>query len=199
MNEENKKKFSNIKMQNKERHINNYAESKNNRKSIKSNIETQKDTKEKRRKTERQKIKTKIEKNLKKQDVDKEIRKLKNKKPINFNKLNKKNKSTNEPIGTLSKKKRMKWEMIIAILILFALTCRIGFIQFVQGSELQSMAYIQQTLDRSINPKRGTIYDSTGKTILAVSSTVETVSVTPTNIAKEEREKIATELANIFS
>lgn len=48
-----------------------------------------------------------------------------------------------------------------------------------QGSELQSMAYSQQTLNRKINPKRGTIYDSTGKNVLAVSASVETVSVTP--------------------
>ncbi len=151
------------------------------------------------KKTEKQRIKRKIEKKLKKQDSQKEIRKLKKKKPMNLKKLGKKERKNAEPIGTLSKKKRMKWEMAIALSILFALTGRIGFIQFVQGSQLQSMAYVQQTLDRSINPKRGTIYDRTGKTILAVSSTVETVSVIPTNIKKEEREKIATALANIFS
>ena len=153
----------------------------------------------KKKKTPKQKVKNKIEKELKKQDTDKEIRKFKNKKPINFKKLNKKNRNTSEPIGTLSKKKRMKWEMIIAICLLFALAIRIAFIQFVQGSELQSMAYVQQTLDRSINPKRGTIYDASGKIVLAVSSTVETITVTPTNIKKEDREKIAIALSNIFS
>lgn len=153
----------------------------------------------KKKKTEKQKVKRKIERELKKQDVDREIRKLKKKKPINFKKLNKKNKNRVEPLGTLSKKKRMKWEMIIAIFLLLVLTGRLAFIQFVQGSQLQSMAYKQQTLDRNINPKRGTIFDSTGKTILAVSSTVETVSVTPTTIKKEDREKIATALSNIFS
>lgn len=166
----------------------------NRKKAETSKIETGK-----RKKTKTQKIKNKIEKKLKKEDTSKEIKKLKNRKPINFKKLNKKNQNMVEPIGTLSRKRRMKWEMIIALTILFALTGRIGFIQFVQGSQLQSMAYVQQTLDRKINPKRGTIYDSTGKTILAVSSTVETVSVTPTNIKKEDREKIATALANIFS
>lgn len=153
----------------------------------------------KKKKTAKQKVKNKIEKELKKQDTAKEIKKFRNKKPINFKKLNKKNRNIAQPIGILSKKKRMKWEMIIAVFLLFALTCRIGFIQFVQGSELQSMAYMQQTLDRSINPKRGTIYDSTGKTILAVSSTVETITVTPTNIKKEDREKIALALSNIFT
>lgn len=153
----------------------------------------------KKKKTATQKVKNKIEKELKKQDTEKEIKKFKKKKPINFKKLNKKNRNVAEVLGTLSKKKRMKWEMIIAIFLLVALAGRIAFIQFVQGSELQAMAYKQQTLDRSINPKRGTIYDATGKTILAVSSTVETISVTPTNIKKEDREKIAAALSNIFS
>ena len=155
--------------------------------------------KERKKKTPQQKLKLKMEKEIKKQINDKEIKKLKRKKPINFKKLNKKNKRTAEPIGTLSKKKRMKSEMIIAILILSLLLTRIGYIQFIKGEELQAMAYMQQTLDRNINPKRGTIYDATGKTILAVSSTVETITVTPTTIKKEDREKIATGLSNIFS
>ena len=66
------------------------------------------------------------------------------------------------------------------------------------GSKLKELAYMQQTLDRSINPKRGTIYDSTGKNVLAVSSTVETVTVNPGNIAKEDKEKVAKKLSELF-
>ena len=60
------------------------------------------------------------------------------------------------------------------------------------------MAYTQQTLDRKINPKRGTIYDSTGKTILAISATVETITVNPINISKADKEKVARALTDIF-
>lgn len=60
------------------------------------------------------------------------------------------------------------------------------------------MAYEQQTLDRTINPKRGTIYDATGK-ILAQSSTVETVTVNPVNIKKDMKEKVAKKLSEIFN
>ena len=60
------------------------------------------------------------------------------------------------------------------------------------------MAYAQQTLDRAINPKRGTIYDATGKNILAVSSTVETITVNPGNINKNDKEKVAKALSDIF-
>lgn len=59
------------------------------------------------------------------------------------------------------------------------------------------MAYEQQTLDRAINPKRGTIYDSTGK-VLAQSSTVESVTVNPVNIDKENKEIVAKKLSELF-
>ena len=67
-----------------------------------------------------------------------------------------------------------------------------------QGSELKELAYMQQTLDRTINPKRGTIYDSSGKNVLAISSTVETVTVNPGNIDKENKEKVAKKLSELF-
>ncbi len=98
----------------------------------------------------------------------------------------------------LSSKKKMRNILFIVFLIIICLIGRIGYIQFIQGEELSSMAYQQQTLDRSINPKRGTIYDTTGKNVLAVSSTVETVTVNPGNIAKENKEKVAKVLSDIF-
>ena len=170
---------------------------KNNRKNIVTKLKNKKEN-NKIKKTENQKIKNKLKNRIKKQDNNKEVNKLKKKKPINFKKLNKKNLNNAEPIGNISRKKRIKWELGIAILLLICLLFRLGFIQFVQGEELQSMAYMQQTLDRNINPKRGTIYDRTGETILAVSSTVETITVNPVNISNENKEKVATALANIF-
>ena len=98
----------------------------------------------------------------------------------------------------LSMKKRIRNILFIAFLIIALLIGKIGFIQFVQGKELSEMAYEQQTLDRSINPKRGTIYDCTGENILAVSSTVETITVNPGNIKKEDKEKVAKKLSEIF-
>lgn len=98
----------------------------------------------------------------------------------------------------LSSKKKMRNTLFITFLVMACLIGRIGYIQFIQGGELSSMAYQQQTLDRSINPKRGTILDSTGKNVLAVSSTVETVTVNPGNIAKENKEKVAQILSEIF-
>lgn len=98
----------------------------------------------------------------------------------------------------LTSKKKMRNTLFITFLIMICLIGRIGYIQLIQGKELSELAYQQQTLDRKINPKRGTIYDATGNNILAVSSTVETVTVNPGNIASEDKEKVANALANIF-
>ena len=87
----------------------------------------------------------------------------------------------------LSRKKRLKWVLYITLVIFLLLLIRIAVIQFIQGEELKAMAYQQQSLDRNITPKRGNIYDSTGKVELAVSASVETVTVNPVNIP-EERE-----------
>lgn len=86
---------------------------------------------------------------------------------------------TNIVKSKISTKKRMRNILFISLLVFSMLVARLGYIQIVQGTELSSLAYEQQTLDRNINPKRGTIYDSTGKYILAISSTVETVTVNP--------------------
>lgn len=101
-------------------------------------------------------------------------------------------------ITKLTSKKKMRNTLVITFFVIVCLIARIGFIQFIQGRELSKLAFEQQTLDRSINPKRGTIYDATGKNILAISSTVETVTVNPGNIQKQDKEKVAKVLADIF-
>ena len=101
-------------------------------------------------------------------------------------------------IGRKSTKKLMRFTMILTIMIFIGLAIRIGYIQFIDGDMLTRKAYDQQTSDRNVNPKRGTIYDNTGKTILAVSSTVETVTINPMRIKKEDKEKVAKKLSELF-
>lgn len=168
---------------------------KNTRKNIVNNL---KNKKENIKKTQRQIVKNKLKKKIDKQNNNKEIDKLKKKKQVDFGKINKKQTKNSEITGNITRKKKVIWELIVAMLLFTLLAGRLAHIQFVKGEELQSMAYIGQTLDRNINPKRGTIYDSTGKNILAVSSTVETITVNPVNIAKENKEKVAEALTKIF-
>ena len=101
-------------------------------------------------------------------------------------------------IGKISTKKRMKNSIFLVLLIITMLIARIGYLQLIQGSELKEKAYAQQTSDRKVNAKRGTIYDATGKTVLAVSSTVETVTINPGNIKEEDKEKVARKLSELF-
>ena len=102
-----------------------------------------------------------------------------------------------EPIN-LKNKKKMRNSLFIIFFVFLALIVRIGILQFVNGKELQVLAYEQQVQQRAINAKRGTIYDSTGKYILAESSTAYTVTVNPTNIIPENKEKVAKKLTEIF-
>ncbi len=87
--------------------------------------------------------------------------------------------------------------LTITVLIFTVLVVRIGFIQFVQGNFLKEKAYQQQTINQIISPKRGNIYDSTGKA-LAIGAQVDTITINPTKIKKEDKEKIAKGLAEIF-
>lgn len=95
---------------------------------------------------------------------------------------------------------------IIVIAILFVLLLgRIAWLQFVNGAYLKEMAVRQQTTNRILSPKRGTIYDSTGKA-LALSAEVDTITINPSkfkvanddNATQEKQKKVATALSEIF-
>ena len=101
--------------------------------------------------------------------------------------------------NNISRKKRMRNMLVIIIIIFLLLIIRIAYLQLVEGSKLKEMAKEQQSIDRNINPKRGTIYDGTGKNVLAISSTVESVTVNPVNIKKENKEKVAKKLSELFN
>lgn len=99
---------------------------------------------------------------------------------------------------SLSNKKKMRNGLFVVIILILLLTTRLGYIQLVWGAELNNQATSQQSQSRKITAKRGTIYDATGKYELAVSSSVEAVTINPTNISKENKEKVAKALSDIF-
>lgn len=84
------------------------------------------------------------------------------------------------PLDSFGKKKLVLC-LTVSIAILILLVIRIGFLQFVQGADLKKLAVKGQMSSKTIEPSRGTIYDSTGKA-LAISAKVDTVSVNPTQI-----------------
>ena len=99
---------------------------------------------------------------------------------------------------SLSNKKKMKNALFIVFIIFILFTVRLAYIQFVWGAELSEKAWEQQSQSRSITAKRGNIYDSTGKYILAENSSVESISINPTNIPQEIKDKVAHALCDIF-
>lgn len=109
----------------------------------------------------------------------------------------KKKKQKNKKIYNLSdktvptKKLRYAWRIILIIFIL--LIGRIAWIQFVDGAELKELASRQQTLNKIISPKRGTIYDANGKA-LAISADVDTITINPSKFIVKNDEEATLEL-----
>ena len=100
--------------------------------------------------------------------------------------------------------KKLRVSLIVVLIIFVLLIGRIGFLQFVQGNYLKEQAYNQQTINQIISPKRGNIYDSTGKA-LAISAQVDTITINPQKIKKDSdedtkalKEKLAKTFSEIF-
>lgn len=107
-------------------------------------------------------------------------------------------------------KTRAKNIFFIFMLLFLLLIIRIVYIQFIKGPEYKETASRQQLLNQVISPKRGTIYDSTGKA-LAISASVDTITINPQEIivkdkdseiqalmTKERKELVAQGLSEIF-
>ena len=92
--------------------------------------------------------------------------------------------------SNLIKTKKLKLLRGISIFIFILLILRIAFLQFVDGSFLKEQAYNQQTINQIISPKRGNIYDSTGKA-LAISAQVDTITINPAKFEKDSEEETA--------
>ncbi len=103
--------------------------------------------------------------------------------------INVSNKISQKRIGTI---------LIISVLSMVALLGRVGYLQFVDGNRLQTLATSQQTLTETISAKRGTIYDSNGK-VLAISYDTDKVYITPSLIKDDSNKSIiAQSLASIL-
>lgn len=86
---------------------------------------------------------------------------------------------------SIKMKKRILFFLCCCLFMGAVLITRVIFIQLTQGEELQKMAYEQQTRDRLISAKRGSILDRNGEGI-AVTESVTAVSVIHAQIKDEE-------------
>lgn len=94
--------------------------------------------------------------------------------------------------------KRILVMLAVCLLFTVILLSRLVYIQVVKSNHYTQMAYDQQTRQRTVAAKRGTIYDSTGQKVLAQSVSVNVVTVVPNSIDTDQKEKVATKLAEIL-
>ena len=136
----------------------------------------------------------------KNKDLKKATTKIKKEKDSNIITLNRKFDGKNLIYTT-----KLRNVFIVIILVFIILLGRIGYLQFVEGAYLTELAYQQQTINQILSPKRGNIYDSTGKA-LAISAQVDTITINPTKIkgdsdeeTKTLKETVAKGLSDIFA
>ena len=100
---------------------------------------------------------------------------------------------------------KLRNTFVVIVLVFVLLLGRIAYLQFIDGNHLKELAYQQQTINQILSPKRGNIYDSTGKA-LAISAQVDTITINPTKIkgnsdeeTKTLKETVAKGLSDIFA
>lgn len=101
------------------------------------------------------------------------------------------------PAPGLALKKRLLIMLVVFSIVVATLMGRLAYIQFVQGTELQKKAFVQQNQGRTISPIRGTIYDRNGKK-LAISVQAATITCNPNEI-KNNKKMSPDELADALA
>lgn len=102
-----------------------------------------------------------------------------------------------------SLRKRISYVYVLFLLCFCILGLWIAKINIIDGEKLRTGAIEQQTRDYQVSSPRGTIYDRNGKA-LAISSSAETISVSPAQIAEKVKKNqynvddIAAKLAEIL-
>ena len=100
--------------------------------------------------------------------------------------------------SNLSVKKRLIFILSVVTICWIILLVKVVIIQLIEGEKWKEKSEKQQFVSREITANRGTIFDSSGEIILAQSSSVETVTVNPLNIDKNNKEKVAKAISEIF-
>ena len=95
-------------------------------------------------------------------------------------------------------RKRILIIMVGCIALAVALLARLAYIQIIKSDYYSQKAYTQQTRSRTVEPKRGTIYDTTGERILAQSISTNIVTAVPNSVPKDKKEEIAQTFAQIL-
>jgi len=99
--------------------------------------------------------------------------------------------------ATVKNKKRVVILLLAAIVLFVVLIARLFYVQIIKGSYYKEKAYTQQTKDRAVSASRGTIFDC-NQNKLALSVSTNTLTVAPTNIKQEDKERVAKDISEII-
>ena len=99
---------------------------------------------------------------------------------------------------SLKSQKRVIKMLLACLLIALVLVIRLIYIQVIKQEHYTQKAYEQQTRQRTVAAKRGTIYDATGQKVLAQSVSTNVVTVVPNSIEQSKKEEVAKKLAQIL-
>lgn len=102
------------------------------------------------------------------------------------------------PYVSVNTKKRVLIMLAVCILAVAVLFSRLVYIQIIKSEYYSQKAYTQQTRSKSVEAKRGTIYDTTGERILAQSISTNIVTAVPNSVNKDKKDEIAQNLAKIL-
>ncbi|MDF2865449.1 MAG: peptidoglycan glycosyltransferase [Clostridia bacterium] len=93
-------------------------------------------------------------------------------------------------------KKRIVIILIVCLVITVLLFAKLVYIQVIKSKHYQEKAYEQQTRERIVAAKRGTIYDATGQKIFAQSISTSKITIIPNSVNKKE--EVGSKLAEIL-
>ncbi|MDD2377016.1 MAG: penicillin-binding transpeptidase domain-containing protein [Clostridia bacterium] len=83
-------------------------------------------------------------------------------------------------------KKRIVIILMFCLVVTILLFGRLIYIQVIKSEHYKEKAYEQQTRERVVTSKRGTIYDATGEKIFAQSISTSKITIIPNSVNKKE-------------
>lgn len=99
---------------------------------------------------------------------------------------------------SINSRKRVLIMMCACLAVASILLFRLVYIQVIKSDYYSQKAYSQQTRSKSVEAKRGTIYDTTGERILAQSISTNIITAVPNSVPKDKKEEIAQNLSQIL-
>mgnify|MGYP001176805855 CR=1 FL=1 len=99
-------------------------------------------------------------------------------------------------ISTTTIKSRIRLVLLIVTCVVFVMTIRLGYVQFVLGEEITEKAVESWLRDISFQPDRGKILDTNGRE-LTTNESAASVIIVPQQITNKE--EVANQLANILN